>query len=165
MKNERRRKRHRRSTWDYVIIGFLVLLFAAGGAWLAVATTNEYTVDLTMKGNAEVTLEYGSQYTEAGAEAFAYGTILEKEGVALTVQMDSNVDTAKVGDYTVKYTASYYGVQKELTRVIHVVDTQAPTITLVENPGSYTLPGQIYEEEGFSAQDGYDGDITDKVQR
>jgi peptidoglycan/xylan/chitin deacetylase (PgdA/CDA1 family) len=165
MKNERRRKRHRRSTWDYVIIGFLVLLFAAGGAWLAVATTNEYTVDLTMKGNAEVTLEYGSQYTEAGAEAFAYGTILEKEGVALTVQMDSNVDTAKVGDYTVKYTASYYGIQKELTRVIHVVDTQAPTITLVENPGSYTLPGQIYEEEGFSAQDGYDGDITDKVQR
>ena len=56
MKNERRRKRHRRSTWDYVIIGFLVLLFAAGGAWLAVATTNEYTVDTTNENNGYVIL-------------------------------------------------------------------------------------------------------------
>jgi len=165
MKKERRRKRHKRSPWDYVIIGILVLLFAAGGAWLAVTTTNEYTVDLTMKGNAEVTLEYGSQYADAGAEAFAYGTILEKDGVSLEVRTDSNVDTAKVGSYTVRYTASYHGAEKELVRNVYVVDTQAPTITLVENPGNYTLPGQPYEEEGFSAQDGYDGDITDKVQR
>ena len=165
MENERRRKRPKRSPWDYVIIGFLVALFAAGGAWFAVCSTNEYTVDLTMKGDPAVTLEYGETYSDPGAEAFAYGSILKKDGVLVEVQTDSNVDTAKTGSYTVTYTASYKGVTKKLERAVRVVDTQAPVITLVSDPEHYTLPGQSYEEEGFSATDGYDGDITDKVKR
>ena len=47
-----------------------------------------------------------------------------------------------------------------------MVDGDAPVITLVPDPpGKYTLPGQPYQEEGFTATDNYDGDITDKVQR
>jgi peptidoglycan/xylan/chitin deacetylase (PgdA/CDA1 family) len=38
-------------------------------------------------------------------------------------------------------------------------------ISLVSDRDHYTLPGQVYEEEGFSAMDGHDGDITHKVQR
>jgi peptidoglycan/xylan/chitin deacetylase (PgdA/CDA1 family) len=48
---------------------------------------------------------------------------------------------------------------------VRVVDTKAPVITLVSDPEHYTLPGQTYEEEGFSAHDGYDGDLTSSVQR
>ena len=165
MKNERRRKRHRRSTWDYVIIGFLVLLFAAGGAWLAVATTNEYTVDLTMKGNAEVTLEYGTAYDDAGAVAQCYSDNQSKDPAALEVQTQSNVNTSKVGTYRVIYTATYRRQTKTLERTVHVVDTQAPVISLVSDPDKFTLPGQSYEEEGFSATDGYDGDLTHLVER
>jgi peptidoglycan/xylan/chitin deacetylase (PgdA/CDA1 family) len=63
------------------------------------------------------------------------------------------------------YTATYRRQTKTLERTVHVVDTQAPVISLVSDPDKFTLPGQSYEEEGFSATDGYDGDITHKVQR
>ena len=46
-----------------------------------------------------------------------------------------------------------------------MVDTQVPTIELVSDPDRYTLPGHPYEEEGFTATDNYDGDITDRVHR
>ena len=165
MENERRRKRPKRSPWDYVIIGFLVALFAGGGAWLAVSTTNEYSIELNMNGDARITLEYGSQFQDPGAQANGCGTILDREGTQLDVKTDSNVDTAKVGSYTVTYTASYHGITKSAQRTVLVVDTQAPEITLVSDPDRYTLPGQPYEEEGFTAIDGYDGDITDRVNR
>jgi peptidoglycan/xylan/chitin deacetylase (PgdA/CDA1 family) len=45
------------------------------------------------------------------------------------------------------------------------VDTQNPTITLTADPDAYTLPGQEYAEEGYSAWDDYDGDISDRVVR
>ena len=165
MEHERRRKRPKRSPWDYVIIGFLVALFAFGGAWLAVSTTNEYSIELNINGDAQITLEYGSQFQDPGAQASGYGTILDQEGTQLDVTADSNVDTAKVGSYTVTYTASYHGITKSAQRTVLVVDTQAPEITLVSDPDKYTLPGQPYEEEGFTAIDGYDGDITDRVER
>lgn len=165
MENERRRRRPKRSPWDYVIIGFLVALFAAGGAWLAVSTTNEYSIEMNMKGDAQITLEYGSVFQDPGAQASGHGTILDREGTQLEVKTDSNVDTAKVGSYTVTYSASYHGVKKSVQRTVHVVDTQAPVITLVSDPDQFTLPGQPYEEEGFTAIDGYDGDITDRVAR
>ena len=165
MGTARERRRPKRSPWDYLILGFLVALFAAGGAWLAVCSSNEYTVDLTLKGEQTVTLEYGTAYTDPGAEAKAYGSILKKDGVTVDVAMESNVDTAKVGSYKVTYTASYKDAEKTLERTVLVVDTQAPVISLIYDPNHYTLPGQPYEEEGFSAMDGYDGDITHKVQR
>ena len=165
MEHTRERKRPKRSPWDYVILGVLVALFAVGGAWLAVCNTNEYTVDLNLKGDPAVTLEYGTTYTDPGAEAMAYGSILKKDGVAVDVTVESNVDTAKVGSYKVTYTASYKDATKTLERTVLVVDTQAPVISLITDPDHYTLPGQPYEEEGFSALDGYDGDVTDRVQR
>lgn len=35
----------------------------------------------------------------------------------------------------------------------------------MENPEAYTLPGQAYAEEGFTAADNYDGDLTAQVVR
>lgn len=165
MEYKRERKRPKRSPWDYVIIGFLVALFALGGAWLAVCSTNEYTVDLKMNGDASVTLEYGEVYSEPGAEATAFGSILKKDGVAVEVQTDSNVDTTKLGSYTVTYTASYKGVTQKLERTVRVVDTKPPVITLVSDPEHYTLPGQEYEEEGCFAFDDYDGYLTHAIER
>lgn len=165
MENARERKRARRSPWDYVILAFLVILFAVGGAWLAIRNTNEYIVDLTMKGDAVITLEYGEAYEDPGADAFAYGTILKKEGEQVEVRTESNVDLTKVGSYTVTYTASYKGVTRKLERTVRVVDTKPPVITLVSDPEHYTLPGQEYEEEGCFAFDDYDGYLTHAIER
>lgn len=47
--------------------------------------------------------------------------------------------------------------------IIKLVDTQAPVITLVTKEDYYTKYDEEYQEEGFSAIDDFDGDITDKV--
>ena len=44
-----------------------------------------------------------------------------------------------------------------------VEDTVPPEIKLTTNPDHYTLPGHPYEEEGYTASDNVDGDLTDKV--
>ena len=165
MENRRQRKRPRRNPLDYVVFAVLVVLAIAAGLWIGFSFANEYTIDIQMMGPADVTLEYGAEYKDAGAVAQCYGDVLQKEPFALDVQTQSNVDTAKVGTYRVTYTAAYWGLTRTLERTVRVVDTKAPVITLVSDPEHYTLPGQTYEEEGFSAHDGYDGDITSSVQR
>ena len=150
-----------------LIILAVLLVIAVGLAVAAYAvwTTNEFTLELTMAGESEITLEYGSTYTDAGASAVFYGTILVKEPEAVEVVTEGAVDTATVGTYTVTYTASRMDLTQTVTRTVHIVDTQNPTITLTANPDTFTLPGQEYEEEGFTAWDDYDGDITDRVVR
>lgn len=44
-------------------------------------------------------------------------------------------------------------------------DTTPPVITLTRVPDYYVAEGQEYEEEGFSARDDRDGDLTGRVER
>ena len=149
------------------------ILLMAGAALAAVAlvtvlviwSVNEFTLNLTLVGDGEITLEYGTDYLDAGATAVLHGTILVREPELVEVGVEGTVDTATVGTYTITYTASRWGVTQVCTRTVHVVDTQNPQLTLTEDPDAFTLPGQDYVEEGFAAWDDYDGDITHKVVR
>ena len=149
------------------------IILIAGAALVAVALVaaiviwniNVFAMDLTMTGDAQITLEYGSDYTDAGATAQFYGTILVQDPECVEVTAEGTVDTATVGTYTITYTASRWGVTQVCTRTVHVVDTQKPQLTLTADPDTFTLPGQEYVEEGFVAWDDYDGDITHKVVR
>lgn len=150
--------------WIPVLICVVALvLFSAAAAWNS--GTNEYTMQVTLEGDREIFLEYGQPYEELGAKAAFFGTHLHKEPEVVDVETSGEVDTAKVGTYTVRYTALYGDYVGTAYRRIHVVDTQAPTITLVADPEHYTLPTETYKEEGYSASDGYDGDLTDQVKR
>ncbi len=148
----------------------LVLLVAAA---LIVWNINVFSLHVTMAGDPEITLEHGQTYTDPGAEAAFSGTILMKEPVAVHVQTQGQVDTAKLGTYEITYSSEYlldyfFGQQtftQTAVRKIHIVDTKAPEITLIADPEVYTLPGQVYAEEGFTAIDDYDGDITSQVVR
>ena len=132
---------------------------------IVIWNANTFTVNLTMIGEPEITLEYGSDYLDAGATAVFYGSVLMKEPETVDVIVEGTVDTAAVGTYTITYTASRLGAEQTCSRTIHVVDTQKPQLTLTADSDAFTLPGQEYAEEGFSAWDDYDGDITHKVVR
>ena len=148
----------------------LVLLVATA---LVVWNVNKFALTMNVAGEEEITLAHGAVYPEPGASASFAGTILMKEPTAVNVQITGKVDTAKLGTYDVTYSCDYlldYFFGEKLftqTKVhkVHVVDTKAPEITLVADPEVYTLPGQIYAEEGYKAVDDYDGDITTKVVR
>jgi len=110
-------------------------------------------------------MEYGTEFTAPDATATFFGTFIGRGGTDVDVTIEGNVDTAKVGDYVLIYSAEHWGYTGSATYTVHVVDTQKPEIKLVADPDKFTIPGHTYEEEGFSAVDAYDGDLTDRVVR
>ena len=141
-----------RRIWLFV---FVLLIFSAA---ILVGCQSQNVLELTLVGERELSLEYGSSYEELGASA-SFG---DKE---IPVTVSGNVDTAVVGTYTIAYTTQHEDHIATAYRKIRVTDTQPPTITLTSVEGSYTLPGHKYVEEGFAAWDAYDGDLTQKVRR
>ena len=154
-----------------VLAVLLLLGGAALGAGWYIWNENEFSLELTLQGPSEITLEYGSEFSDPGAAAQFYGTLLQEEAVDVTVTASGSVDPNHTGTYVLTYSAAYTAdyriVSRELTasvtRTVHIVDTQAPTITLESIEGYFTFPNEAYSEEGFSAWDDYDGDITHLV--
>lgn len=83
----------------------------------------------------------------------------------LTPEIDNPLDTSKTGTYEITVKAKKYREEKTVTFAVNVVDEVPPVIELYTQPEYFTLPGRTYTEEGFSASDAYDGDITDRVVR
>lgn len=155
----------RRRIWPFilacVLIPLILLLACAWHAWQA----NVYTLQITLEGDRQITLPYGTAYEDAGASAQFWGTVFHTESVTVEVTREGAVDTQALGSYTIRYEARYGNYIGTAYRTVHIVDTQAPVITLVSDPATYTLPGQIYQEEGFTASDDHDGDLTALVSR
>ncbi|MBR5021977.1 MAG: DUF5011 domain-containing protein [Oscillospiraceae bacterium] len=119
-----------------------------------------YQLTVSLNGEQDTKIEYGEVYREPGATAQLIGGY---GALDVPVEIQGEVDSAKIGTYIVTYTAKSTGFTATATRKIHIVDTQLPKITLTVDPYAYTIPGQPYKEEGFRATDNYDGDITDRV--
>lgn len=158
------RRQRKKPKWPlFLLLGVLVFGLLGGGVWAYVLHTNEYLIDLEIMGDETVVLEYGATYDEPGARAVGYGTLLQKDPQELQVRVDSKVDTSRPGDYEVVYSAEFEGAEATASRKVQIVDTVAPEITLVANPEHFTFPNQPYEEEGYTASDNYDGDLTNQV--
>lgn len=151
--------------WAGLGICLAAVIVLAAASVLLVWHINQYTLNMTLLGDETVVLEYGQTYEEPGAQAVFFGTLLHRKETQVEVTSQANFGRYTPGTYLVKYTATYKGVTATAYRQVHIVDTQAPVITLVADPEKYTLPNATYEEEGFRAVDNCDGDITDRVVR
>jgi LPXTG-motif cell wall-anchored protein len=129
-------------------------------------TTNTITIDgekpaLTLNGDNPLTVEYGSTFHDPGAKA------IDNVDGDLTnqIQVTGEVDTHKLGTYTLTYTVSdNAGNTATAERTVKVVDTEKPKITLKgDNPMTVEL-GSTFEDPGATATDNVDGDLTDKIQ-
>ena len=153
---------------NILLIILLILgipVFLAVAIYVSAFLISSFQLDLTILGEQEVTVEYGDHYADAGAEACFSGTYLLKNGKEVSVNTLSNVDESKPGTYHIRYDASFLIWSACGERIVHIVDTQKPEITLRSDPDQITLPGEPYAEEGFTARDNFDGDITDRVIR
>lgn len=148
-----------RVIWFGTIIGilFAVTILAA------VLFYNSYYVDVMLSGNENLVLEYGESYEEQGARAVLKNRFT-KEEVPIEVSTEGEVDNQRIGTYYISYSAKRYNHTAQETRTIVVEDTIAPVLELKYAEGSYTAIGSPYEEEGYTAYDNYDGDITDRVE-
>lgn len=152
----------------WILRGLLVLVIAAmiGAGWFWFA--NDFQFYIRLAGAEEVIMEYGKPYHEPGAQVILQGKLVCTEGITpegASLQITSDVRTDAPGNYTVTYDAAYNWWKVSATRVVRIVDTQAPVITLVPDDVPGVQPGNLYEEAGFTAFDNVDGDITDRVTR
>ena len=160
----------RRKLW-ILVVALLALLACLVILAVVMRIRNRCEVHIQLNGQQEITVEYGTAYEEAGASAWVTGRKLPGGFRDLTseITLEGRVDPSKVGIYILTYQVSCWENGKEYTasqqRTVRVVDTQAPVITLVEDPDGFTYPGQEYVEEGFSATDNCDGDLTHLVER
>lgn len=111
-----------------------------------------------LNGDNSYNIEYKSDFTDPYVVSKINGKDTKK------VDVFSNLNNNKTGSYVISYDLkvdNYY--TKRLYRVINVVDTKKPVINLVGEENVTLEYGSKYVEEGFSAADDYDGDITSKV--
>lgn len=170
--NEKAKKKQW-GTPQLILAAVVLLLIVAGLAFSILWQINEFTLDLNMNGPREVTIEYGDTYEDPGAGAVFHGTLFMKEPLDVEVTTEGQVNLNTVGTYQISYTTkhtvdSIFGdvvLTDYAQRTVNVVDTVAPEITLTADPDTFTIPGEVYQEEGFTASDNYDGDITDRVIR
>lgn len=153
--------RKRKRKWPIVLAAVLAALALLGvGIWLF---ARELSLVLQINGEKSVVQEYGGSYTDAGARAVLKIPLFDDLIIDTPVTVEHAVDPNTVGHYPVSYHAEFWWLEADAGRTVSITDTAPPMITLVQDPDGYTLPGQEYVEEGFSAYDDYDGDLTDKV--
>lgn len=78
-------------------------------------------------------------------------------------EIKNNVDINKVGKYNVECKIKYLFIDIKQTFEVHIVDKEKPLISLLGSDTAVVCPLKEYIEEGYSAVDNYDGDISDKV--
>ena len=116
--------------------------------------------EIALNGDAEMTVEAGSEFSDPGYTATDNydGDLTDK------VSVTGAVDTSKPGDYEIKYSVADSSKNEiEVKRTVHVTDTTAPQIKLSGDDFMSVKKGDKYKDPGYTATDNCDGDITDSV--
>jgi hypothetical protein len=140
---------------------------AAGNAASQVSRTVNITPDvtipvITLSGGAEVSLELGSTYTDAG------GTAVDNiDGdITSSIVMVNPVDANTVGTYTVTYNVSDAAgnAAVQVSRTVNITpDVTIPVISLLGDAEMSLELGSTYTDAGVTAVDNIDGDITANI--
>ena len=113
---------------------------------------------LSLNGSETIEVVYPQLYEEPGVTLTRFG----KE-VHYPIQTKGEVNNQKLGNYKITYTYSEWFLSKKVTRNVSIVDKEPPVLTLEGSTDLKLCPHKSYEEEGYSATDNYDGDLTDQV--
>ncbi|MCA0152317.1 immunoglobulin-like domain-containing protein [Winogradskyella vincentii] len=141
---------------------------AAGNAATEVTRTVNVIADttppvITLIGASTINLELGDSYTDQGATA---SDNVDGDLTSSIVVGGDTVDTNIVGSYVITYNVSDVAgnAATEVTRTVNVnPDTTPPVITLIgANPINLNI-GDTYTEQGATATDNLDGDISANI--
>ena len=146
-------------------IGRWLLIGAGFVFWLIVLlAASTLKMQLELIGEDGALIEYGQPYADPGVRPTVQGSLPEWEP-DVKITASGAVDVQKLGEQTVTYTASWLWLEASVSRTVRVVDRECPVITLHSDPDYEWTPGSAYREEGFTATDNRDGDITHRVRR
>ena len=128
------------------------LIAVVGAAVLNNITRDSYNDDvppvITITGSNPAAVELGGVYSDGGASAF------DTNHGNTSVTSSGSVDTSTLGSYIISYSATdLSGNTASATRVVNVVDTTAPVVTVTgDNPATVELGG-TYTDAGATSTD------------
>ena len=163
-----RRKRRRRHPYAHLVKPLLVFLVTITLLILAVVDFNSY--ELTAEVPQEFFAEYGETFEAPPSNAMLKGGLFGAERKA-DCRIKGTVDVNAIGQQTLTYKISCQTLwlifprtfEKTVECTVTVRDTMAPVITLNTSDVPSTFPGSSYVEEGFTAVDNFDGDVSANV--
>ncbi|MDA7558748.1 DUF5011 domain-containing protein [Flavobacteriaceae bacterium] len=117
---------------------------------------------ITLNGASIINLNLNSTYTEQGATA----TDNIDGNLSGSINISGTVNTSAAGTYFVAYNVSDTAgnAADTVIRTVNVIqDTTPPIITLVGSSNISLEQGDTYSEQGATAIDNVDGDISDSI--
>ncbi len=148
----------------------VLVILAAVLAWLLLMAAMALILDARhvrfyIYGEDEITLEYGTPYVEPGVYAVTAGRLFGESERHLPVETAGTVDSNRLGSYVIRYTTHFAFSEYSTERRVTIVDTTPPVIELKHIEGYEPTWMTGYAEEGYSAHDACDGDLTGHVLR
>ncbi len=137
-----------------IIVGSVLILLTI----LSMILVLMPSIDIDINGNKIMIVNFGDNYDDNGAEAHLSKMFSKKN---IKVNTTGLVNTSKIGDYVITYHASYKWLEKDAIRIVRVIDTEAPTINVVE-PVKICVKNNLVELKA-TALDNLDGDISDNI--
>lgn len=143
-------------------VNIIILLILLGIIFfIAFIFANDKKIFFDLNGVSYIELNIGDEYKDTGFNAKycnKYFKIFCKDLSDYVKVSERAVENKRFINYSLKYKDS----NKVLTRQIIYVDKENPTINLINDNKTY-CPNSNFVEEGYSAFDNVDGDITNKV--
>lgn len=131
-----------------ILIGTMLIKFLCfSGLWVPL---------LEINGDSHIEIEVNQQYQDAGATASYRFNDISSE-----IETENNVNFTKIGTYQVNYYIRGHDIMA--TRVVDVVDSTPPVLTLQGANPLRLFEFTQMEDPGIRAFDNNDGDISDKV--
>ena len=112
---------------------------------------------LKLNGKSNITISYGSEYLEEGATY----KVLNKD-LSNKIKIKNNIKD-NIGTYKVNYEVDILFLHIKKDRIVNIIDDEKPIIELKGDTKVNICPNTEYVEEGYTAYDNYDKDITSKV--
>ena len=141
-----------------IMVGFFLFLIACFLGYLllvGIYYSGLFVPVLQLKGDISMTIQIHEQFQDPG-----YRSYFRFRDVSKEVVCESNVNIHEVGTYEIRYRLNN-GTSKK--RMVHVVDTIAPTLMLNGPKTVRIFLNQPYHELGYRATDNADHILTDQV--
>ncbi len=115
---------------------------------------------VTLHGDGELYHDVRTPFTEIGADAVDF------EGQPLSVHITGEVNTDVLGTYVIDYIAidGEGRESKPIKRVVHVVDREAPELSLEGSKELTIEVGSSFDDPGYHVSDNYDETVTVTVE-
>ncbi len=112
---------------------------------------------VTLLGDGAIDIACGDAFSDPGVTAWD----ICNGDLSAAVEVTGTVDTAASGDYLITYSVRDAARNTaHVTRMVRVVDTEAPEITLLGDTTLVLSCNTVYEEAGATAYDACDGDLS-----